>query len=148
MADEEKTIDDIEPANVRRVLLPLVLTGGGLLLLVLLLVVSFSPIALGRPDRVSIIGDVVLICLGLIPVMICLFPLYLLLMAGIYWTNRLEQGGRAGLQKAHDATQRMAQTTNERTTALNQRSINWATRFSHLGTFFYKSRTEGEKTDE
>ncbi|MFW5691368.1 MAG: hypothetical protein ACOCXZ_02595 [Chloroflexota bacterium] len=131
-----------KPVRFSRVVLPLVLIAAGLLALLLLLVLSFSPTGLQEPGQVSIISNLFLICLALCPVMLCLFPLYVILMVGVYGINRAERGGRHSLRRARRVSRRAADATASVSDRLSQRSIDIGTRLAYLDRAFDQDKRD------
>lgn len=124
------------PVRFSQVMRPVGLVGLMLLAALLLLVLSFSPIGLKQPGQVSIIANVLLICFTLLPLLICNFVLYMVLMMVIYGVNVLERSGRNGLRSVQQRTDSMAQRASEATQKIGQRSVGLGSRLAYLGTFF------------
>ena len=123
-----------------------ILAGIGFVALVMLLFMTYSPIGIfSEPGSASSVGDFVLICIALCPMLICGFALYALLVVTIYGINIVERSSRTQLQKAKRATRNVADKTNTVTNNLNERSIGIGTRLAWLDRVF-KRQEDGDST--
>lgn len=97
------------------------------------------PALLRSSGQTRIIGDVALICFALLPMLVCGFALYAVLLAAIYGINMVERGGRGHLRGVRRRTYRVSQQASETGQQISQRSIEIGTRLSSLDHVFERS---------
>jgi hypothetical protein len=107
----------------RITLLLLLLVGVGVIVLALALSLPGSPLFIGGEGQVYILGNFLLICFALCPLILCLFPLYLLLMLSIFGVNRLHGKTAHGMERARAAAHDLAERAADATEAVSRRSI-------------------------
>jgi hypothetical protein len=140
---------------IRITLLLLVVVGIGVIVLALALSLPGSPLFIGGEGQVYILGNFLLICFALCPLVLCLFPLYLLLMLSIFGVNRLHGKTAQGMERARTAAHHLADHAANATEAVNRRSIALNTRltfFTRLINLFDRSAVgeskRGKESDE
>jgi len=123
-----------------------ILVGIGFIALVMLLFMTYSPVGIfSEPGSASTVGDFVLICIALCPMLICGFVLYALLVVTIYGINIVERSSRTQLQKAKRATRTVADKTGTVADNLSERSISIGSRLAWLDRVF-KRHEDGDST--
>lgn len=128
-------------AEYRRYMLAIALVGAGFAALIAI------PALLRSPAQTRIIGDVALICFGLLPLLICGFAFYAVLMAAIFGINTLERGGRGGLRGVRRRTYRLSQQADETGEQISRRSIDIGSRLSSLDRIFERSDEDKHESD-
>lgn len=107
----------------RLTLIAFVLAGVLIVLVVIALAIPGSPIHIGGDGQVAVLRDFLLILLVFCPLIICLFPIYMLLMLAVF---AMEKGHRAATKGLGHA-RRMSRDVSEKATAtadeINRRSI-------------------------
>lgn len=104
-------------------------------------------------QRVSVIADCMFSALMLCPMVICMFPLYLLMVVAIYGLNKLHQGTESPLQRLENLTETIMQRVDGFTQNVNQRVVNANVRLAplmHWLSFFNTqedNRAEQSSTD-
>lgn len=83
-------------------------------------------------QRVAIIADCMFSVMILCPMVICLFPVYLLTVVMMYGMNKLHQGTEAPLQRLETMTETLAQRAETLTKDVNQRVVNANVRLAPL----------------
>ncbi len=83
-------------------------------------------------QRVSIVADCMFSAMILCPMVICMFPVYLLMVVMMYGMNKLHQGTEAPLQRLETMTETMAQRVETVTKDVNQRVVNANVRLAQL----------------
>ncbi|MBZ0280334.1 MAG: hypothetical protein K8L97_06310 [Anaerolineae bacterium] len=116
--------------TLRYLLLPML--GALLVVLVGAAAVLFLPQRL----QVSIIADWMMSVLVLCPVVICLFPICIGLIAAIAGMNRLHDAAAKPLRRAEDWSRTLAERTVKTTDALNERTVAVSTRFAFVDRLF------------
>lgn len=94
-----------------RFVLPAVGVALGLIVLVVLLIVPGSPLQLRQPAQIGIIADWMLIWFVLCPVVICLFPIYVLFVVLFFGVTWVHNGTARGLRRVQLASQSLAEKT-------------------------------------
>jgi hypothetical protein len=121
---------------------------------VLFLTIPGLPLYLGDKGRVSILADVLLICFALCPMILCLFPIYLLLMVSIYGLELVYRMTSKPLGRAREITQTVADKTAESADNISRKSIEISARFAffdRLVNFFDRKTSQAKhkgKPDE
>jgi len=99
------------------------------------------------PAQVSIVGNCMTICFVLLPLLICLMPVYLVLAVGAFYTYRLNTYSGNKLNAINRATRTAADTAAKYGDQLSERSIGFRARFAVLNKII-NTRPEGEADDE
>ncbi len=94
------------------------------------------------PEQTNIISNVILICLGVLPMMLCSFILYAVLVAAIFGINTVERSGRRGLQGVSKQTRKVAEQAARTGHKMSRHSIDIGTRLSGLDHVFNHSDDE------
>lgn len=114
----------------RGILLPLVLG-------ILLLVAAASVTVLGlRSGSVSLVADWMFACLCLLPLLIVLFPVYLVMVLAAFTLGRADRFTARQVRRVRGSTESLAARTRHAGEALSQRSISFAARFAALDKIF------------
>jgi hypothetical protein len=113
----------------RQILLPMGL--GALVLIGALLAL----IPLSRQD-VSIIADLMLSCLCLLPMVICLFPIYMLATVSVFMLNRADSAVTKQVRRVRGATETLRVRTDSATDEVNERVMGWSVRVAALNVLF------------
>ncbi|GAB4508643.1 MAG: hypothetical protein OHK0046_01660 [Anaerolineae bacterium] len=120
------------------VALPVVLVGFILVALVLIVFVPRSS------PQISIIADFVLICFTLFPLVICVSPLFLLIMAAAFGVGSLLNTTEKLLIRLKGLTQSVLTRTENVSANLNRRSIGLAASLAFLDRIFEKRENRHE----
>lgn len=128
---------------LRKVALPFAL--GGLSIVAL---IALSVLALGRRD-VSLLADWMLSCLCLLPLLIILFPVYLLLVVAAFTLGKADRFTTRQVRRARVMTEKLSERTRETSLNLSRRSIGFNARLAPLDRLFNvfdrpSSSTDGE----
>ncbi len=113
----------------RQIWLPFVL--GVLLVALAFLIVAIPSDPIWRV-RAQAIGDFLYTLLCTIPILLCLFPLYLLIMLGIYGMNRLHNSTERPLRRIENLVEGLANRIESGAAAVNKQTVNWSTRIAPL----------------
>jgi TM2 domain-containing membrane protein YozV len=135
MADKPEKLDSI--ARHRRqtclgIFLPVLSIGLLLLLLALSLAVPGSPLYLTQTGQFSIISNIFLICFVLCPLVICAFPIYLLLALGAFLLNKVDHSAADGLRRVQTISRSAADRATTLGDRLSRSSIRWNARFAFV----------------
>ncbi len=98
--------------------------------------------------QISILADLILICFTLLPVVICLSPLYLILMAGAFGMNSVIDKTEKLLVRGKTASQTARNRTITAADQLNRRSIGIGTRLAFLDRIFEEKTTPDERESD
>jgi len=82
--------------------------------------------------RAQAIGDFLYTLLCSLPLLICLLPLYLLVMLGIYGMNRLHNSTERPLRRVENLAEGLAKRIEGVTTSVNNQTTKWSTRIAPL----------------
>lgn len=145
------TTDTIRPARPRiaywKVALPVVLAG--ILIAAAAIVMTVLLSANGaEPERVSIIGDLLLICFGLCPLVLCSGIIYALLVASIYGVNRMHMRTERTLRRARTMTRALADKTATMSDTIGQKSIDASAQFAILDQWLDNPVSGTSETEE
>ncbi len=119
----EETQDNLRREQRRQIWLPF--AGGGLLLLALVIFAAFLP-------GVSVVANFMMTILLLCPVVVCLLPLYFLLVFAVFGMNSVYNGAAKPLHRLEKLTASIATRTSRYSDTLARKSINLNTRFAPL----------------
>lgn len=121
---------------------------------ILIMLLVFT-VVLPRRVQVSLVADYLTILCFLCPLALCLFPIYLMTLAGLYGATRLHDTTESPLKRLEQLSQNMTQRATTMTDNLNQRTININVRFAFFNRLFdifdrapSSSDTTGENTHE
>jgi hypothetical protein len=130
--------------EVRRlVILPVI--GGLILILVLVLSTIFL-----TPRGLGTVANFLLSCFCLLPLALCVFPIYMLLMAAVYGMSWLTDFSAQRLDQVRDLTASLEQNAAETTDRLNRQMIDLSASLARLDPLlnlfnrYPKSRSQGE----
>ena len=116
-----------------QVVLPLV---GGLVLLLLLLLMA---LLLPRRLQVSLVADLMMTCMFLCPAVICVFPLYVILMVMAFGMNSVHDLAGRSLGRLQDFSRSVSEKAVETTDTINQKTVDISAKLAAadkiLGTF-------------
>lgn len=112
--------------------LPMLGVSVGLIVLVMALVVPGSPIQLRQAAQVGIIADWMLIWFVLCPVVLCLFPIFVVLMAAFWGTSWVHHGTSRGLRRVQVGSRSIAEKAAAAAEKINRGSIGLNARFAFL----------------
>jgi hypothetical protein len=132
----EQTQENLRKEQRRQIWLPF--AGGGLVLLILVVVAALMP-------GVSVIANVMLTILLLCPAVICLLPIYFLLVFAVFGLNAVYDGAAKPLHRLEKLTATIAAQTSRISDKLARQSINLNTRlapFSHTLEHAFDERKE------
>jgi hypothetical protein len=113
--------------------------GIGVLALLLLLLVPRTP------AEVSIIGDVFVICFVLCPAILCLLPIYFILVLAAIYTGKLNSITGSKLSAVESMTEKAADSANKVGKKVGRWSIDWRTRFALLN---YLARKQADSDSQ
>ncbi len=137
--------------TLRWLVLPAVGIGLGFIVLVLALVLPFSPIWLRQEAQVSIIANWMMTCCVLLPIMLCGFLVYVVLMASTFGMNMVHRMTAGGMRKVQTTSRTIADKTASAADNINRKSIGFNTRFAFLDSllklFDRRQKRESEQKD-
>lgn len=143
MPPQPETSDSTPLLNRQRIVL--VMIGGGIFILILIGIMLTQ-----SPRGISVISNIMLTCLCLLPMVICLLPVYLLLVAAIYGMNRVHGKAEAALDRARDTSASLRERSAGVTASLNRSSINFSALLAHLDPLFNifdRPKPDGDELD-
>lgn len=109
----------------------------GLMIFVFILVmVLVFTVVLPRRVQVSLVADYFTILCFLCPLLLCLFPIYLLAVTALYGVTRLHDSAQSPLTRIERLSQQLNRQATDATDALNQRTIEMSMRFAFLSRLF------------
>jgi hypothetical protein len=130
------------PTFLSRRQIILAMLGGVILILVLTGVTLTLP-----PRGISIISNLMLTCMCLLPIALCLFPVFLVLVLAIYGMNRVNTLAGSQMDRARSASAELATRSSEITDNLNRRSVNLSAvmaRLDPLFNLFDRPKSDGD----
>lgn len=98
-----------------------------------------------NPAQINLLSNVFVICLVLLPMILCSAVFYIIILAGMYGVRRLELKSKRTAKDLQEKAKRLNKETLATAEKLNRNSIGFGSRFSHLENIFKRS---GGKTDE
>lgn len=113
----------------RQIWLPFAL--GILLVLVAFLVVGIPADPIWRV-RAQAVSDFLYTLLCTIPILLCLFPLYLVIMLAIYGMNRLHNSTERPLRRVENMVEGLAKRIESGASIVNKQTVNLSTRIAPL----------------
>lgn len=116
---------------------------GGLVTVICLVIVAI--LVTKNPGQINLLSNVFLICLALLPMILCSAGFYIIILAGMYGVKRLESKSKRTMNGLQDVSKRIHEETLATAEKLNRSSIGLGSRFTQLDKIFKRS---GEKTDE
>jgi hypothetical protein len=116
--------------------------GGFVIVLITVIVAILNTKNAGQ---INLLSNVFLICLVLLPMIICSAGFYLVILMGMYGVRRLELKSKRTMGGLQDVAKKMNQETLATAEKLNRSSIGLGSRFTALERIF--KRSDG-KTDE
>ena len=115
----------------------------GLFIVVLLLALLVPR----TPSEVSIVGNCMMICFVLLPLLLCLIPVYIVLAVGVFYTHKLNNYTGSKINVLTKATRRAADTTAKYSNIAAKKSIGLRARFAFLNRIIYGD-TNGDSYDD
>lgn len=119
----EQTQENLRKEQRQQIWLPF--AAGGIVLLILVIFAALMP-------GVSVVANVVLTVLLLCPAVICLLPIYFLLVFAVYGLNSAYNGAAKPLHRLEKLTATIATRTSRISDKLARQSINLNTRLAPL----------------
>lgn len=116
---------------------------GALLAVIIAVVVAI--LSTKNVGQINMLSNVFLICLVLLPMLLCSVVFYVLILVGMYGVRRLEIRSKRTMGGLQETARRINQETLATADKLNRSSIGLGSRFSHLGQIFKRT---GDKNDE
>ena len=129
----------------RQVYLPFLL--GIAVLALVFLVIGTQSDPLWR-DRAQAIGDFMYIFLCTIPILICMLPVYIIILASIYGMRKVHSGTERPLRKLENLSESLAGRIEKATDFVNEKTISFSTLFEPLETLFTIFDKETPSADE
>ncbi len=87
-------------------------------------------------DRAQAIGDFLYTFLCTLPILVCLLPIYVLILAGIYGMRKVHSGTERPLRKLENLSESLAERIETATKFVNEKTISFSTLFEPLDTLF------------
>jgi len=115
--------------NRWQIMLPLALAV--LLVFILFGLVAFPAEPVWRL-RASAISDFLVSLLILCPLIVCLFPVYLLVVVLAWWANRLHQGAQPPLERLQNSLDQAGAQLQQAAHTLSAKTIDWSARLAPL----------------
>lgn len=112
---------------------------------IVLITVIIAILNTKNAGQINLLSNVFLICLVLLPMIICSAGFYLVILMGMYGIRRLELKSKRTMGRLQDVAKKMNQETLATAEKLNRSSIGLGSRFTALERIF--KRSDG-KTDE
>ncbi|GEM_PF-952717 len=103
-----------------------------IILLLLMVVILATMLSLRTPIQVAIVSDFLLTLFVLCPLVICLFPLVVLMLFLIGLMNRLHSGTKSPLRRIEQWTYKMEKRVESWTGLADSQVLNWAVRFAPI----------------
>jgi hypothetical protein len=88
------------------------------------------------PRGLGIVADFMFTCMCLLPLVICLFPVYIMMMAAIYGLSRVNGTIKSQMHRAVALTENMKTNTTETTSKINQSALNTGVTLAKLDVIF------------
>jgi len=127
-----ESIPELSPRiHFGKVIFPVILAGMSILLVVAGVLRAVSTNAAGS-EQLSIIGNVMLTCFVLCPLVLCTTIVYLLLLAVILGLNKVNGTAQKSCQLVGQQTRKLADQTDAVADTLNRKSIDFSARFAFL----------------
>lgn len=130
-----------------QIYLPFLLGIATLLAIFLLIALPSDPV---WRDRAQAIGDFLYTLFCIIPFLICLFPIYILILLSIYGTTKLHDGTERPLRKLEQLTASLAERIESATEYVNNRTASLSDSLEPLDNVFNAfdtpTPTNGEET--
>jgi hypothetical protein len=98
--------------------------------------------------RAQAIGDFLYTLLCSIPLLLCLVPLYVLVMVGIYGMNRLHNSTEKPLRRVENLAEGLANRIESVAASVNKQTMNFSTRIAPLLRLFDTFDEEGQRGTE
>lgn len=123
-------------------------------LILLVLVIVGIMFSLRTPAQVTIVGDTMWMIFVLCPLVICTFPIVVLMYILVVLMNRLHRGTKSPLRKLEAWTYTMEKQVERWLDVVDNRVLDWAVRFAPIRrilTIFDTPSSQGQdgdKTDE
>lgn len=86
--------------------------------------------------RAAAMGDFLYTLLRGLPLLLCAFGLYVVVMIGIIAMNKLHRRTQSPLERVEAVANNLADRIEAVSTAVNTRTTNWSTRLEHVMVFF------------
>lgn len=100
----------------------------GITVFILALVIPGSPLRFAERAQFSILGDTLMICLGLCPMAVCLFPACMLLVVSAAAVNKAHTGAARAMRRVHVTVDRVAEQTERLSEQVARKSIGFNVR--------------------
>ncbi len=114
-------------------------------LLAVIVAVILAILGTKNAGQINMLSNIFLICLVLLPMLVCSAVFYVLILVGMYGVRRLELKSKDTLEGAQKTARRLNQETLATADKLNRNSIRLGSRFSQLERIFKRT---GDKDDE
>ena len=116
----------------RQIILPVMLLVVLMAVFIAALVLPGSPIQLNGAGEFSIVANFVLVCFALLPTVLCLFIVYAMLVATVWFMNVSHNWSAKQLRQVQQVTRTTADKTAEYSDKLNKQSIEVNSRLAFL----------------
>lgn len=133
VSERESGSDIHKRETSRQIYLPFAM--GIIVLVATFLVLALQPDALWR-DRVQAIGDLLYTWLCALPLLICLLPVYVILLLSIYGMRKLHAGTASPLVKVENLANSLATRIETGTRYVNEKTISFRTAITSLEQLF------------
>ena len=134
------------PSAFWKVVAPVVLAGVVIIGMVVGMVLKMAENGTEQA-QVSIVGDVMLICFGLCPLLLCSTLFYAIIVAAIYGVNWLHRTTKRTMQRAETATGSLADKTAVAADQLNRKSIGISAGSAFLDRMLDQPESETEQSE-
>jgi hypothetical protein len=146
MIPEQQSLEETRRNRRRQVRREIVLpVAGGFILLLGVVLIAWR---LPTPQHTAFVSNLLLTLLILCPAVICLFPVYLLLVFAIYGMGRANQSIYRPLSRLEALTHRMSARTDAAAEQIAQRTIGLSSRFARLEHIVLKLAETGSRPGE
>lgn len=140
------------PVRIWRLYAPVLLAGLAIVALGVALVVAAWPYEATQTQQISIIGNTMLMCFVLLPMILCGAVVFLLFAGAALGIRSLHNSAEGGMQRVSDLTHTAAERAASAAESVSRRSIDFNARFAHferlLSLFDNPQQTEGDPSHE
>lgn len=127
--------------DLRRLLILPVAAGLGLIVLLVLSTIFLTP------RQLTLVSNLMLTCICLLPLVVCMTPLYFGAVFAVYGMSRVNEGAYGQLERVRALSASVANRTAQTTDTLNRRALNTSANLARLDPLFdvFNNNPDGEK---
>lgn len=124
------------PVRIWRIYAPVLLAALVIVAIGVALLVAASPFEATQTQQISIIGNIMLMCFVLLPMLLCGAVVFLLIAAAVVGINMLHDSAEGGVQRVGELTTQAAERAASAAESVSQRSIDLNARFAYFERLF------------